>query len=191
MPIARIPVNLTWTGATGSPGVNVWHARFDNGDPLSGDLSDVTDIIGQFYDAIEGLFPSTYTITYDGEAQGVGADEGTTYQSTPWTFQGEGAPAFLPPATAMFVNWRAFTGGRRGKGRTYLGPLTDLVTEGNGTPEEAYRAQVQAAANALVSASLGDLNGAVVIYSRTDGIARDVATADVPNMFAVLRSRRD
>ena len=30
MPTVRIPVDLTWSLATGSPGVNVWHARIDD-----------------------------------------------------------------------------------------------------------------------------------------------------------------
>lgn len=191
MSIARIPIEITWTGTTGSPGVNVWHGRFDSGDPADGDLEGLTEILQDFYDTIKTCFPSSVSFKWLGEASGVGADDGEFFTSPGWTVVGTGTEGYLPPALAMYVNWRAATGGRSGRGRTFLGPLSQNLSEANGTPNDLYRGDVVTAVDNLVSASLSDLNGALGVFSRQDGLLRDFISGDVPNKFAVLTSRRD
>lgn len=170
----------------------MFHIRFDTiGLPGEGPIFTLTQLIRDFYDDIKGILPTTYTVRFAGEAQGVGAEQGDTFEADPWTVTGTAAFGYAPPADALLVKWSALTGGRRGRGKTYLGPLTIWALEDNGTPKEEVRSSVQAAADALVSASLSDLNGAVGVYSRVDGLFRDFASATVPNSFASLRSRRD
>lgn len=191
MVLARIPVDLTWTGATGSPGVNVWHGRFLGAVAPFDDLEGLTTMLNTFYATIAPIFPATMSCTYAGVAYGVGANAEEEYTSPAWTVEGDAGADFLAPALAMYVNWSTGSGGRNGRGRTFLGPLGVSSAEGNGTPAEGLRGTVQGAVDALVSASLTDANGALGVFSRVDGVLRDFTAGAVPNKFAVLRSRRD
>lgn len=191
MPTLRIPIDLTWSGASGSPGVNVWHGRIINGGLDQTDLGDLTDMLQDFYTTLADVFPEGTTIRWAGEAQGVGDDSGDTFNSDPWTVDGGGTGGFLAPANALLIQWRTNTGGRSGRGRTFLSPLVLFANEDNGTPEESIRTLVSGAADDLISASSGFDNGALGVYSRTEDVFRDFVTAAVPNYFAVLRSRRD
>ena len=192
MPTIRIPVNINWGTASGSPGVNIFHGRVvaDTFDP-NPDLNSLSTMLNTFYEAVSDIFPGFVTIRFDGEAAGVGDDAGNTYSSPAWTVNGSGGANFLPPANAMLVSWRTSTGGANGRGRTFLGPLDTGTNQDNGTPTEGTRDSVQAAANALVTSSQSFGNGAIGVYSRTTNVFRDVTSANVPNLFAVLRSRRD
>lgn len=187
----RYAVNLTWTGASGSPGVNVWHGRTTGGLPGSSEISGLSDMIEEFYTAIAGLYPGQVTITSPEFASGVGDDEGDQASVPAWSVAGTGAASFLPPASCMLVDWRTNSGGRRGRGRTFLGPLSDDTIENNGTPAEGGRTIVQLAADDLIESSDSFGNGAWGVYSRVDNVIRDFTSASCPNLFAVLRSRRD
>ena len=191
MVVARIPIDLTWSGQSGSPGVNVWHGRFDSTDPISGDLEGLTTILQTFYNTLAGYFPSGMTVSWGGTATGVGADAEQEFTSEPWSTAGAGGGNALPPMVMFNVNWRAATGGRSGRGRTFIGPLSATTAEGNGSPAGVYLADIRTAAASLVSSSLSDMNGALGVWSRTDGLLRDFVSSSVPDKFAVLRSRRD
>lgn len=191
MPTARMTVNLTWTGASGSPGANVWHMRSDQAVGPFTDFDDMSQAIKTFYTSCQGLFPTALNIQMFGELQGVGDDTGDIYSVDSWGLNGSGGVAFLPPANCMLVNWKAATGGRSGRGKTFLGPLVTGDNENNGTPDEARRTTVSDAAVALIAESEGLLNGGIGVYSRTHNVFRDYVSADVPNFFAVLRTRRD
>lgn len=191
MPTVRIPINLSWSGATGSPGVNVWHGRITVVEGPTPDLEDLAEWLETFYTSMASAYPTGTLIQFLGEAQGVGDDEGNTYLADPWSVSGSGAGGFLPPATQMFVNWRALTGGRSGRGRTFIGPLQAGVAQADGTPTTAYRDALANAASALIESSDSFDNGALGIYSRTQNTFRDFVLSEVPDMFASLRSRRD
>lgn len=191
MPTARIPIDITWSGTTGSPGVNIWHARVDSVADPNPDVQSMADMLETFYGDIADLFPSTVVFHFAGEAAGVGDDNGDTFTADPWTVNGTNTVDFLPPANCVLVQWRTGTGGRHGRGRTFLGPLARSLAEANGTPEEASRGEIQAAVDTLVGSSEGFGNGALGVYSRTTDTFRDFQSGTVPNYFAVLRSRRD
>lgn len=191
MPTVRIPIDLSWVGASGSPGVNVFHGRIDPEEIETGGLDDITEMLHTFYSTCVGIFPDGTTIRYEGEAFGVGDDEGNVYTSPEWTVLGEGNGGFLPPANAILVSWKTGSGGRSGRGRTFLSPIVLPADEENGTPGEPTRASVQGAVDALVASSTGFGNGALGVYSRTQDTFRDFTSGNVPNFFAVLRSRRD
>lgn len=191
MPTARIPIDLTWSIATGSPGVNVFHARADSLDAFNADFNALSALLEQFYTDIAAVIPNTVTISSQGEATGVGDDTGNTYSMDPWSVAGTSTGGYAPPANTMLVRWSAATGGRSGRGRTYISPITEAIIEANGTPDETARGIVATAAEDLVTSSQGFGNGALGIYSRVEDTFRDFVTSEVPNYFAVLRSRRD
>lgn len=191
MPTVEMVVNLDWSGASGSPGVNVWHLRATSGPNAPSDLSDQSEAIHQFYVAIAGLYPGDVAIHMYGDLTGVGDDTGDLYTVPDWAVQGSGGSEYLPPANCLLASWRAASGGRSGRGRTFIGPLVSGVAEANGTPDETDRGTLYTAMSDLISDSQGFANGAVGIYSRKDSTFRDFVSGAVPNYFAVLRSRRD
>jgi hypothetical protein len=191
MPTVRIPVALEWSLASGSPGANIWHVRGDVTSGPGNDIQAMVDAIRDFYAECAGLFPNTMRARFYGEGSGVGDDAETFFPLTGWTVDGTGTNEYMPPATALCVTWRTSSGGRNGRGRTFLGPLATSFSEGNGTPDEPARAGVQTAVDNLVETSDSFANGAVGIYSRLENVLRDIVSGTVPNEFAVLRSRRD
>lgn len=191
MPTIRVPINLVWTSASGSPGTNTWHARLED-DPLApDDLEVLTEILHDFYTAIAEFYPNTVLISWGGEGLGVGDDEGTIFESPGWSVAGTSAVAYLPPANCMLINWRTSGGGRSGKGKTFIGPGNVGLIEANGTPSEGARTALSDAAADLIESSDSALNGALGVYSRKTNVFRDFISAEVPNLFAILSSRRD
>lgn len=191
MPTVRIPVELNWSGATGSPGVNIWHGRTDPGEVGEVDIDGLSAMLNTFYTGISNMYPAEVEIRFNGEAQGVGDAEGDTFTGTAWALLGTSGSGFAPMGTCMLVNWRSNTGGRRGRGRTFLGPACLASVQDNGTPVELLKSEVQADVNTLVSSSEALANGALGVYSRVENVFRDFASGDVPNKFGLLRSRRD
>jgi hypothetical protein len=187
----QIPVRLSWTGASGSPGANIWHGRNTGDFPDSTEVQGLVDIIQAFYDTIKGIYTGSVDIDFDGEVTGVGADAGDTETADTWHIDGGPTTDFLAPANCFLVNWKTSSGGRRGRGRTFLGPLNSGQNQGDGTPVEAGRTLVQGAVDTLVSASGDFANGALGVWSREDLQLRDFTSGAVPNFMAVLRSRRD
>lgn len=192
MTIATVPIRLSWTGATGSPGANVWHPRWDGDLGGSAQLAGLLEDLEAFYTAIALLFPPTWSANFDGEITGLGDDLGDSATYEAWSVVGTANTGnFLPPSNQMLVSWRTGSGGRRGRGRTFLGPVAVAVSDAVGTPTTGAIDVVQDAADALIAASSDPGNGAWGVYSRVDGVVRDFVTALVPDEFAVLRSRRD
>lgn len=190
MPIVRIPVNITWA-ASGSPGVNVWHAEVP-APANEATLGGVVDALEAFYTELRSLAPGGGTYSFDG----VVTDVETQSQSTVpgWTMTTAGTSNFAPLATALCISWRTGTASRSGVGRTFLGPIAAGFVETNGTPSAACLTLVRTAAFNLLQ--VNDAiepggNDGLGIYSRQTGVIRKLQSARVRDTFAVLRSRRD
>lgn len=190
MPTARMTVDINWTGASGSPGANVWHMRFTNASAPGGDQDAMVEAVRDFYTAINGDFTASTTLSFNGELRGVGDDSDSLYTATPWSVTGTGSN-FAPPADCAIVSWRTSAATRSGRGRTFLGPLNSAAIESNGTPTEGFRSGNQAAIDDLIETSDSFANGALGVYSRTENVFRDFVSGTMPNYFAILRSRRD
>ncbi len=191
MAIARMPVNISWGYGTGSPGANIWHLRTTGDFPSDTEAQGLSEIVEGFYSALANLFHVSWRARFDGEISGLGTDTGATQTIDPWEVLGGQAGEVLPTSNQIVVGWRSSTGGRRGRGRTFLGPLHAGVLAADSLPTTDAIDDVQAAADALVSASTGFTNGALGVYSRTDDLVRDFTSATVRREFAVLRTRRD
>lgn len=192
--IVRIPVSITGP-ALPTPGMNIWHARIGDGDGVQeDDINQVAGWLNVFYGDISGLYPAGNTISFDGEATEIGtATPQTLPQGAGWTVAGTGAADGLPAADCLMVSWRTALATRRGRGRTFIGPVVKSAAEGNGTPEESNRSALQNAVDDLVATSAAAQPGgkAIGIWSPADAVLRDVLSGNVPNRFGVLRSRRD
>lgn len=189
MPIYRMTVR--WTFPIGSQGgTSTWHVRTTSA-PVGGTPS-IATAIKNFYTGISGILQSTTTLNWDGTLAQVDAAEPAVVQaSAGWTVSGANTGGSYGPAgVGMVVGWRSGIATKSGRGRTFLAPLTAAVLSGDGTPQDANVTQVRTAANALVSASLADGNGAVSIWSPTQRIGRDVQSAQVRDHVAWLSTRR-
>jgi hypothetical protein len=184
-------VDLNWSVGGGSPGTNTWHVRTDGAGSPATDIDDLMEIVRAFYTSLQERFPADLTIQWLGEATGILGNHGDIVHTGTWGLAGSGGTPHLPNAIQGCVTWTADTGGRSGRGRTFLGPLEGGQATDGGQPTSAFLADLTAAAADLVESSDSFANGAIGIYSRTDGVIRDITGAKVSGKFAVLRSRRD
>lgn len=178
--------------ALGGTGTNTWHVRAgepDGAGPTN--LQDAEDVLEAFYAGVETYLGPTTTVAHDGVWTVIDDNSLAQVSVDPWSHGNVGSGSSLPPQECLVVGWRTLSGGRSGRGRTFLGPLSDLVLQDNGTPTEDSRAGVVAAADALIAESGGPDGWAFVVWSETDSLARDFVSGAVRNVFGSLRSRRD
>ena len=203
MTIFRCPINITFPGA-GSPGANIWHFRTTGaiGAVETGQAQNMVNILRTFYQSVNTLMPATTSITL-----GTVTEVTTAREITP-TFAavtGSGTGSAMQ-ALAVVVTWKTSIAARRGRGRTFLGPLATSVVQSDGTINDSNLTTIRASAAALVSSSLADGNGALGVYgydaAKTPGkanprnpadgkIFRDFTSYQIRDLFGVLRSRRD
>lgn len=190
MPIYRMTVRTSFPGGSAA-GTNTWHFR-KSAPIVPGPDSTVT-LVRNFYSGIKSLFGSTYKWTWDGTLQEVA----TTTPSlvgiqSGWTEQGSsgGNMDTGPAGVGLCVTWRSSIANRRGRGRTFIAPLPAQWYQTDGTLLDANLVTLRTAANALVSGSVADGNGAVTVFSHVDNIARDIVAASVTDRVAFLSSRR-
>lgn len=191
MPVYRGTVVIT--GAPlGGTGTNTWHARTDGiADAGDATLQGLTDALEDFYAAIDQVHPSGINRSFDGTWVRVDGDEETIIDTNGWSHGVLTGGSPLPPQECLVIGWRTTNASRRGRGRTFIGPLNTGCLEANGTPDEGRRAVVEGAAAALVDAFDGIGNGALCIWSEADQVGRDLVSGSVRNVFGSLRSRRD
>lgn len=186
----------------GGVGTNTWH--IESTGVLPGTLAgadDMVEAIEAFYFACTTLFPAGAFYRFNGELQGVGPDLGSTGADTAWEVEGTEAGVILPPAVALVVGWRTGTGGRMGKGRTFLGPMHNSTLDADGTPAPASIASAQGAADALIATSVAHADAHLGVWSEgrsghatlpdADPEFRAFTSAAIRDVFASLRSRRD
>ena len=171
----------------GGPGYNVWHFRA--GDDT---IQSCVDAIEQCYLQINGLFQPGSTIV--GPAEAVGGIEGTepTVEAVDgFSIGGAGSGTALAPVLQAVISWRTPLATRSGRGRSFFGPLASDAADAQGTLSPLALGDLQAAGQSIVAFN-GELGeGAIGVWSPTDGVIRDITSFTVRDQFAVLRSRRD
>lgn len=189
-----VPVRLTYPGA-GGPGFNIWHCRTTGEDvPSTADLDALTDILHTFYSAISPFYTPGTTAAFEGVATTIEENPRFDASGSSWSVTGSSSVSvMLPTAAQICIGWTTEEAGRRGRGRTFIGPLTSAVLDGSGdgTPLNGSLTTLRAAADALVSSSMGFANGAWGVYSPSFGIFHDFTGSRIRDTFAVLTSRRD
>jgi hypothetical protein len=149
-------------------------------------------IVKDFYMSARNAWPSNAEVSWDGTVRELGTDAPAMLsQQTPWAVTGGVSGGYSSAPSMACVTWRTSLATRRGRGRTFLGPVgANAVDSGDGTLNTGILGVIRGAATALVSASDNALNGAVGVYSELDGVVRDVVASTVTDQVAVLRSRR-
>lgn len=191
MAILRVPVDISWPGG-GGPGVNVWHIRVNS--VLLPDFPEINAALAgirDFYAGIQGTLQNGAAWRFNGEAVAVDSTPNEFVSGlTEWEVLG-GSGNALPDLLQVCVSWRTSAASRRGRGRTFVGPFTVAAMATDGSILPAFRSAVLAEAQALIDASTAANDWAVGVYSREDGIIRDIVSATVGTQFSFLSSRRD
>lgn len=193
MAITRITAQ--WSGFRGAPG----YSNFFFDGPLASDGSvEATALaVRDFFDAISGTLPGTCEITVQPTADIVDEASGQITSvldfAAPPVVLGSGSNSYSA-ATGAVVNWNTqdYVNGRRVRGRTFLVPLTGAAYDSQGDIAGPTLGSLRSAAEALVTATL---TAPLCIWRRpvggSGGSAHVVSSATVPDLGAVLRSRRD
>jgi hypothetical protein len=190
-------IKCVWTGVSGLPGVNTFYATSDPSSP--------TTPIRAFYDAIKAQLAPGVSIQVPSSGDTI---EETTGEITgswsvtpaPAVVVSGGSGVYAAPVGAV-VNWHTdgIVNGRRVRGKTFLVPLDGDAFQSDGSLGVTALGVIRAAADALAAAAdpisvwhrptLAS-PGPPPVYN-ADGEGFTVNAASVPDMAAVLRSRRD
>lgn len=191
MGLFRATVDLTFPGGTGR-GTNTWHLRTVSTNGTELEVQTLMALVSQFYSDCAPALPSGLEASWDGTALQIESaapviiDIGAT-----WSVNGTDNTGVMASAAMLCVTWRTSLATRRGRGRTFVGPVGAGSVQGDGSPLDTDLAAVRSAATNLVAASASaGVSGAIVVYSPTDGVARDITGSTVSDEFAILRSRR-
>jgi hypothetical protein len=190
MALWRMTVDLSYGVGTGH-GTNTWHLRSTGVEPDDTDLQDLVDAIKDWYGAgFAHCVPTTSHARFDGVLQEINSDSPRALAVTGFDSAGAVAANYAPPANQIVTTWRSTLSARSGRGRTFIGPVALPVFQDDGTVATATLTALVNAGNALCAASQAFSNGAVVVWSPTDNVGRDIIAATVTDQIAVLRSRR-
>lgn len=197
MAIFRVPVDLTWAGK-GSPGVNVFHFRsvYDKGDPL------LPAALGSALDKLELLYQNIMTpygapgmtSAFQGEVIDVQTKE--IVNADPWTVTSNTSSTSAPTVLQVCCTWRTSIAARRGRGRTFFGPLKASTQDVNGSILDSPLGLMRASVTQFANDSQAINGGAFGVWGLeseggTAKVLRDITGGAIKDQFAVLRSRRD
>lgn len=193
MPIMKITAE--WSGFPGAPGYT--NLYFMGGGGLITDAQQCADRVRRAFGHLVPLFPTNMNIQINSEVPVIDESTGmiTDFRTvTPPTKIGGGGTGGYAGPTGAVVTWRTndLKNGRRIRGRTFLVPLAGSAFEANGSLGGASLLPLRQFADELIG---GDLDSEFVVWSRpvggAGGVAATVTAATIPDMAAVLRSRRD
>lgn len=200
MAIYRLGVTLTYP-RPGSPGANVWHFRTNNTGPSASEAR--TGAVNAIRDFYQDILSSSANIFMGGlriSAENVvDVDSSDAFETGFVLNSGGTLTDGAPDVLCMCVSWRTLSASRRGRGRTFLGPLKTETLQDNGTPSAAAIASVSAAATSLINKSLVDNDWGIGVYGlnvsgggpTSPRVLRDFTGFKMRDEFAILRSRRD
>ena len=202
---SMLKVKARWSGFVGSPGWTNFYFRLDDGDfHTQQTATDAAARVSTFFTAVKDKFTTAVTVSIQPDVEVI---EDTTGEmtsvfgiTTPAAIVGSNTIATFSGPTGAVVTWRTNSvhNGRRVRGRTFLVPTSTAVFQNDGTLDTAHRTALQTAADALASATGSPDLG---IWARpkklpdgtvtAPGAWYPVSSATVPDLAAVLRSRRD
>jgi hypothetical protein len=195
-------VTAKWQGFSGAPGYSNFFFRdfTANNEPTQAQAQGGVDRVNTFLGAIQSLLPPNVNITVQPTVDVIEETNGQLTTSftvpTPSAVPGTSTVTTYSAPTGAVITWRTagVRNGRRVRGRTFLVPLATNCYQADGTLDPTKMATLATASAALANQSgTPDLG----VWARptsktaTDGVWWVVSNATVPDMAAVLRSRRD
>ena len=200
--IAR--AKIRWTGFIGAPGYTVMHFKdFGLDDPADWtnvEADGIGDKVDAWLDGIRRVCAGPVRLKMDSDVEIIDEANGQLQTVVSAGARPEHANpvqggAYSAP-TGSVITWRTggVRNGRRIRGRTFIVPCYNAAFDVDGSLTTAARDQLEGSSAALISATgIPDLG----VYARptgpaaTDGVWHVVTSFSVPDMAAVLRSRRD
>lgn len=192
-------VTARWSGFQGAPGYSNFY--FSSGFLDGGLIGDEAELLAtRVRDAFELMrvnLPGNAQISIESEVPVIDSDTGTIQDfntiDPPAPVEGLSNDRYAGPAGAV-VTWRTqdLRNGRRIRGRTFLVPLNTASYEEDGTLVPNALSTIGEFADAMIG---GALEGDLGVWSRpiggSGGVFASVTGYTIPDMVAVLRSRRD
>ena len=197
--MAKLKIN--WTGFTGAPGyTNLYFRDFTgSGDVDQAVVDGAITKTDTWLNVWNSRLPASVNVKIDSQVEIIEDSTGALVRFMSGTpFQrgnGTGAGNYSA-ATGAVVNWytNGIVRGRRLRGRSFMVPLVAAAFSTNGSIADGDLVDFRTASTALAAGvGTGDLG----VWSRpstpggSDGSWYFVTSATVPDMTAVLRSRRD
>jgi hypothetical protein len=194
-------VKVRWSGFIGSPGWSNFYFDGPDGSFLTPeDAGPAADRVATFLTAIRGRFPIAVNWNIQSDVEYIGETDGELLNvhsaGARAAITGGATAAPYSAATGAVITWRTagVVRGRRVRGRTFLVPTANHVYANDGTLESTIQTEFLNAATALADQAnpikLG-IWSRPTIAGAQDGSFHPVTSASVPDMAAVLRSRRD
>lgn len=199
-----LKVKARWHGFTGSPGYsNFFFREWSDGSytPTTAEASAAVAKVHNFFDSLKTGLPPVVNVQVEQEVEVIEDTNGQissilTAAAKP-NVVGTATTAQYSAASGACITW--LTGGvrngRRVRGRTFLVPLSNVIYDVNGTLSATWLQNIQYSASILTTDDASTPTFGV--YSRpsgpgaTDGTWQIATGSRVPDMAAVLRSRRD
>lgn len=188
-------VTTVWSGFPGAPGYSNF---FFTGDGSGGAAAESRSRVVGFFSEINDLLPSDVQFLVEGEVAVLDELTGsiTGYiMAEPGAVPGSGGLAGgYSAASGAVVTWNTagVVNGRRVRGRTFVVPLGGAAYQSDGSLSASAIGTLQAGAEELVGTGFDSGFG---VWSRPGtsggGSFWEVNGYRVPDMAAVLRSRRD
>lgn len=206
MTVFRMAVEQTLNGMP-DKAVNIWHFRAGTAISQAGSPVDEAAFTGAvnaihgFYQAISNQGTHPMTLLANGvtsiatAAINVETKDAHNVSWAPITV-GDAGPK-MPFSASLVLNWYSSQATRRGRGRTFLGPLHSGILNADGTPSDPVLVNLRTIAQDLVGAS-GQANGwAIGVWglespggnAQSPHVLRDIVGYKVNDRFGWLRSR--
>jgi hypothetical protein len=211
MPVLSFDTRQTISGSNLC--VNTWHCFV----PTSPSVAEANAILGPFKAFIDstaayrsgGTVPVTGSrvlywpesawtkpvidpVTHKVTTKGYFNAEPVIIGATPATSTAGTGTGFIPPQLASVVSWRTATSGRSGRGRTYLGNISQNAQSGS-LILAGFVSAVNTAATTLITAvralSVGGTPPYLCVWSPTKGTTREVLSGTMDATFDTMRSR--
>lgn len=196
---------LVWTGFSGAPGYTNFYATTT--DPLQAGLDAFMLGLSTYRNTFRNLISNTITLDFNTDVELIEDIDGELVNimssTTPPTAVAGGQAAGHTGVSGVVVNWLT-TGavfGRRRQGRTFFVPIAQNLIDPDGTVNSTnLTAQRTAATNYAAGGAYHPCVWVRPKYDRTvptapvlvhAGQAVPMAGARIPDLAAVLRSRRD
>ena len=189
-------VTMLWQGFTGSPGYTTFNFGPGEPDPVDGDAM-ITAVDG-FAASLSTMLGTGGSLTVQPEVNWYNEATGelidvTAVSPAPGAHVSAAGGPWGPIPTGAVISWKTAGINRAHKvyGRTYCVPLSAAAYQSDGTLTAAVVSGITGFAATLA----GDADATLGVWSRpvagVGGAWFPVTTWRVPDMAAVLRSRRD
>jgi hypothetical protein len=198
-----LKVTTKWTGFSGAPGYTNFYFRdfTANNEPTSAQATAAVARVQTFWSNMAAKFPPPVRLAIQGDVQVIEDTDGKLKDiftvTPPADIVGGSATAEYSSPTGMVIHWRTggVRNGRRVRGRTFLVPCANNMYQSDGSIATASLASAVSTAQALADSTTGSPD--LGVWARptapgaTDGAWWLVTGVTVPDLAAVLRSRRN